>query len=485
MDTANSSVNRRRVHERITHSEDSPQNRSVDNTSANVDMDVDMSHDGVASMSMNINMNTTTTMSMDMNMSAGVEDPYELLELPPLVLVIVLGSLPAADVLRAASACKGLHALCHHNGVWKRVSKRKWLLRPSMGISKPARWRQYYAQRLAIARDGSFKWLAGKPMGDLPSKRYQHTGSAVGPIIYYIGGQELPEKRFNDIFTFNTETNEIRKIAPASGTPPRFARHSAVTINKTIYLFGGFDGVSQHFHLAAYHTDANVWSVPEVVGDVPPSRTNHAAAAINGRMYIFGGMYKDNHANNDKLVFLNDMYCLDTKASPMRWTRLMQHGDLPAPRCGHRLLALGSRLVLFGGGCGEQWDMKYSDVHVYNPATMTWTRPRISGCAPVCTFTVAFVMGVFLFVFGGQSLHDNNLTNELYVLDTVAMHWTKIIAQFQYPSPRDMASGNVVDNVMYMFGGYCGSAIDNFYMLHMDPTLGGSQRAKPTLPPGA
>jgi len=375
--------------------------------------------------------------------------------------------------------------LCQNNGVWKRVSKKRWLLKPSNGISKPARWRQYYAQRLALSREGSFKWLPGKPVGELPTKRYQHTGSAVGPMIYYIGGQELPEKRFNDIYTFNTETNEIRKIAPASGTPPRFARHSAVTIGPTVYLFGGFDGVSQHFHLAAYETESNTWGIPDVVGCVPPSRTNHAAAAIDTRMYIFGGMYKDNSGTNDKLVFLNDMYCLDTAVKPMRWTKLNQRGDVPAARCGHRLLALGSHLVLFGGGCGEQWDMKYSDVHVFNPATNTWTRPKITGQAPVCTFTVAFVLGVFLFVFGGQSLHDNNLTNDLYVLDTVSMEWGKIVAQNQYPSPRDMASGNVVDNVMHMFGGYCGSAIDNFYMLQMDPALGGPPRAKPTLPPNA
>jgi len=271
-----------------------------------------------------------------------------------------------------------------------------------------------------------------------------------------------------------------------SGSPPRFARHSAVTIGKTVYLFGGFDGISQHFHLAVYETDRNIWHVPEVVGQIPPSRTNHAAAAIDSKMYIFGGMYKDSSTNNgDKLIFLNDMYCLETESTPMRWTQVKQNGKVPAPRCGHRLLALGSKLVLFGGGCGEQWDMKYSDVHIFNPQTNTWVRPKIQGHAPVCTFTVAFVLGVFLFVFGGQSLYDNNLTNDLYILDTVSMEWNKIQAQNGSPSPRDMASGNVVENNMYMFGGYCGQAIDSLYVLQMDPILEGVKRPKNSLPPNA
>jgi len=413
------------------------------------------------------------------------EPPFQLLELPPLVLIVVLGSLPGQDVLQAGSVCRGLHALCQNNGVWKRVSKRRWALRPSLGISKPPRWGQYYAQRLALSREGSFKWLASKPTGDVPSKRYQHSGSTVGSKIYYIGGQELPEKRFDDIYTFDTETMAVARVTPASGSPPRFARHSAVTIGDTVYLFGGFDGVSQHFHLATFETHTNTWRTPTVLGDQPPSRTNHAAAALDGRMYLFGGMYKDSTGANDKLVFLNDMYTLDTTSTPLRWARVHQRGDIPPPRCGHRLMALESRLILFGGGCGEQWDLKYADVHVYNPSSNTWQRPKITGQAPVCTFTVAFVLGVFLFVFGGQSLYDNNLTNDLYVLDTVSMEWTKLVAQNPYPSPRDMASGNVVDNVMYMFGGYCGSAIDNFYMLQMDPALGGVPAKRLTLMPNA
>jgi hypothetical protein len=129
---------------------------------------------------------------------------FPLLDLPPLVLIVVLGFLPAQDVLTASSTCKGFLSLCQHNAVWKRVSKRKWSLKPSLGISRSVRWKQYYAQRIAILKDGAFKWQTIKPSGDAPSKRYQHTGSVVGTNVYYIGGQELPEKRFNDIYVLRT-----------------------------------------------------------------------------------------------------------------------------------------------------------------------------------------------------------------------------------------------------------------------------------------
>eukprot|EP00026_Physarum_polycephalum_P007327 Phypoly_transcript_07386.p1 GENE.Phypoly_transcript_07386~~Phypoly_transcript_07386.p1 ORF type:complete len:415 (+),score=66.17 Phypoly_transcript_07386:141-1385(+) len=397
-----------------------------------------------------------------------------LLDLPPLVLVVVLGSLSARDVAVASETCHGLYHLCQHNGVWKRVAKRKWGLRPSKGVLRPSRWKHYYSQKSVVLREGSFKWEQLQATGDTISKRYQHTGSAVGNDVYFIGGQELPEKRFDEIFVLHTDSMKVDKVNPTRGLPPKFARHTAVTIGEKIYSFGGFDGVSKHFHLSIFDTKTAEWTNPKPDGNNPPSRTNHSAVVIDSKMYIFGGMYKDTSAGSDKLIFLNDMYVLETKGG-LKWTKVQQKGQLPTPRCGHRMAAFGHLLVLFGGGCGEQWDSKFSDVYVFDTTANEWMKPKITGSAPVCTFTVTFAAGVFLFVFGGQSLHDNNLTNELYCLDTVSLTWTNLTTTGTKPGARDMASGNVVGPNMYMFGGYCGTAIDNLFKLHMDPEIANLQ----------
>jgi len=225
-----------------------------------------------------------------------------------------------------------------------------------------------------------------------------------------------------------------------------------------------------------------VWSDVKPTGNLPPSRTNHSAVAVGSRMFIFGGMYKDTTLGNDKLVFLNDMYMLESNSQIPMWTRVVQKGEIPSPRCGHRMVTFGSLLVLFGGGCGEQWDLKFSDVYVFDTNTFEWMKPKVTGQAPVCTFTVTFSVGVFLFVFGGQSFTDNNLTSELYCLDTVSMTWNKVVTTGERPSPRDMASGNVVGSSMYMFGGYCGTAIDNLLQLQLDPSI---IEPKTSLPPNS
>lgn len=97
-----------------------------------------------------------------------------------------------------------------------------------MGVLRPARWKQYYSQKSVVLREGSFKWeqlqvqiflffyllffifivlyfvylFVLQANGDTISKRYQHTGSAVGNDVYFIGGQELPEKRFDEMYLF-------------------------------------------------------------------------------------------------------------------------------------------------------------------------------------------------------------------------------------------------------------------------------------------
>lgn len=414
---------------------------------------------------------------MDQEMS----EPLSLMDLPPLVLVVILGNLSAKGVMSASETCHELYTLCQHNGVWKRVVKRKWGLRPSAGVLRPTRWQQYYEQKMVVHREGAFAWHELKAEGDLISKRYQHTGSAVGTDIYYIGGQELPEKRFDEVFVLHTENMKVEKVNLTQGNPPKFARHTGVPIGDKVYLFGGFDGVSQHFHLSVLDTKTHAWTNPKPLGKLPPSRTNHSAVAIGTRMYIFGGMYKDSNPGGlDKLIFLNDLHALETEGGALAWSKIPQKGDIPTPRCGHRMVAFGHLLVLFGGGCGEQWDLKFSDIYVFDTTTNVWTKPKIVGKAPVCTFTVAFSAGVFLFIFGGQSLNDNNLTNELYCLDTVSLTWSLLVPTGDKPGARDMASGNIVGSSMYMFGGYCGTAIDNLFRLQMDAGIGAPTL---TLPP--
>lgn len=109
-----------------------------------------------------------------------------------------------------------------------------------------------------------------------------------------------------------------------TGEPPSGrAGHSAVWINRKMFLYGGEAGATLPLgDLFAFDTgsflwwfiiyvarnDANIersiWSKPSYSGTPPSGRHSHASAGVGKKMYIFGGF------DGDKL--LNDLYAFDT-----------------------------------------------------------------------------------------------------------------------------------------------------------------------------
>ncbi|GAM23895.1 hypothetical protein SAMD00019534_070700, partial [Acytostelium subglobosum LB1] len=385
-----------------------------------------------------------------------------MLELPNEVTLRILSHLDPADLVAVQMVNRTLYKFCGENTIWKAICKRKWSSSPVFKRRPITSWKNYYSKKVSLLKnDNGLQWTEIKYTGEKPSPRYQHSSIAIGKHIYYIGGQELPEKRFNDIYRFDTVASKFERIQLTRGVPPKFARHAAVAIDHKIFTFGGFDGFQMHYNLCVYDTMAQTWDYVGTVGDVPVPRTNHAAAVIDRHMYVYGGMYKE--PNND-LVFLDDLMCLNTDT--LTWTKLAPTGDLPPAKCGHQLVAFDNKLLLFGGGSGYQWESKYNDIHIYDLLVNRWTKVSMKGSAPVCTFSAGFSAGPFFFVYGGQSIKDDTLTNDLFMLDTVNMSWTKIETE-NAPFPRDMGSGNLVGSNMYIFGGLRGIAMDKMHCLQM------------------
>jgi len=384
-----------------------------------------------------------------------------LLHLPHEVILEILSNLDPNDIKSIFFTNQFLSMLCKENKIWKAICKRKWNHSPIFKRKLVSNWVRYYNEKISIIENTGMYWVNVSPKGHIPSPRYQNTSSVIDQYIYYIGGQERSDLRFNDIYRFDTETQHFEKLFPLGDIPPNFARHSAAVVGKRIYTFGGFDGFRKHFALGMYDTEANIWQyIYNVTGDIPHPRTNHASCAIGQYLYIFGGMYKD---RNEALIFLNDLYQFDTLTNI--WKRLDGEGDIPPPKCGHRLFNFGGKLLLFGGGFGGNWDKKYNEIHIYEPTYNTWLKADVKGDLPVSTFAICFPMGPFLFVFGGQSMSNDCLTNDLYMLDTINMEWSKVEVSFP-PIPRDMGSGSIVGNTFYLFGGFCGVPLNSLCSLN-------------------
>ena len=74
--------------------------------------------------------------------------------------------------------------------------------------------------------------------------------------------------------------------------------HTMVPIDKALYIFGGFDGVNRYNDCYSYNTETKVWN-QVITNDMPPSpRDRHSAVVHKRSMFIFGGFDGINKTND-------------------------------------------------------------------------------------------------------------------------------------------------------------------------------------------
>jgi len=392
---------------------------------------------------------------------------YLFMSLPEEMSMHIISFLSAEDMCSLARTSRDLKRFSTENMLWRKLCKRNgWLVTRAVvhDTPRPFDYRKYFSEKTMITRPGSLKWAEqGKTSGTSPSKRFKHTATVVGQIIIFIGGQETDTKRFNEIVYYDTKSKSFSQPTIKGDKVPNFSRHTSCLVGSKIYIFGGFDGHGTNFDLATFDPYNRHWTnVPKTAqrGVPPPSRTNHAAASVGKNMYIFGG---NNNNEEGKYQVLDDLNVLDTQT--MTWSRPKTTGEAPCARSGHTLTAIGKKLYLFGGGVWnerEGWVHKFNDLYILDTETLHWTKPTSQGKIDTSTFPISFAVGRFLFIFGGGSKPHHSVTNDLYILDTATLTWSSPDSEGTKPLPRDMGTASTVGDSIYFLGGYAGGAVDFF-----------------------
>jgi len=403
---------------------------------------------------------------------------YLFMSLPEEMSMYIISFLSAEDICSLASASRDLKRFTSENMLWKKLCKRSGWRVTSSAVNETPRqfdYKKYFTEKTLISKPGCLKWGDQcKTSGTMPSKRFKHSATVVGKTIIFIGGQETDTKRFNEIVYYDTTTKTFTQAAVKGDRVPNFSRHTACLVGSKVHVFGGYDGHGSNFDLATFDPYARSWTnVPKAAqkGTPPSSRTNHAAAAVGKNMYIFGG---NNNNEAGQYQVLDDLTMLDTLT--MTWSRPKTTGTAPCARSGHTLTAIGKKLYLFGGGVWnerEGWVHKFNDLYVLDTETLHWTKPECQGKIDTSTFPISFAVGRFLFVFGGGSKPLHSVTNDLYMLDTATLTWSSPASEGTKPQPRDMGTASAVGDSVYFLGGYAGGAVEFFDKMTIScgPTL--------------
>ncbi|KAJ3103469.1 hypothetical protein HDU97_010052, partial [Phlyctochytrium planicorne] len=293
----------------------------------------------------------------------------------------------------------------------------------------------------------------------------------------YYDGQKV--QLYNDLFVYNIDKNEWRKITSPNTPGPRSSHQLILSPAGRGYLFGGeFVSPNQttFFHYKDFWSlDLTTYAWEKMdVGKKPSPRSGHRQLLWKHLIFLFGGFYD----SGNEVRYLNDLHVFDT--IECKWTELTVAEPKPTKRSGFQLVLHNDTMVLYGGYVKEvvkgqrdrgvvhndTWHMKLST----QLETLRWERQRKGGFTPdprsgspmVYCKTRAFMFGGVVDVKEDEEKIESVCTDEMFQLNidqnrfyptTFQRKKGPAHANDPLPTPRFNSMLCTVKSKIYMFGG--------------------------------
>jgi len=387
------------------------------------------------------------------NTSSNTSNPAQsqMNNLPWEIHCEIISNLASVSDLRALSeVSEYFKSLIDLPQTWKSMIQKTW------DISLPSRtdplldWRQHWREKKQL--QGTFKWTEIK--SDVhPTPRQSHTVTKVKDNIYIFGGHQLKGDdidRQNDMWVFDTKTEQYRQIESQGQSLPPLSRHRCIGEGKYIYSFGGIlQDKTKLDSLWRYNSEKNVWKQMPARGAVPAARCDPVMCAYKHLIIVYGGSLSD-------LAFPSDVHIYDTIKK--EWTRPTLTTASPSSRIGTAGVVIGSKLYIYGGGnwctTTKKYIQLFNEVWSLDLEKWTWTLEKSTGEVPSASdFLNIFPLGNHFVIEGGWF-------SSPFAYDTISGNWTKLKTD-SLINNNDSACA-VVGTSAYYFGGYF-----NQYQNHM------------------
>lgn len=199
-------------------------------------------------------------------------------------------------------------------------------------------------------------------------------------------------KAFDDIHTYDVETQEWTHIQPAgSGRPRERGGHSACLLPKSqkIFIYGGWNSATQFENFFIFDAETNEWTdLDAPSSDIP--RWSHASIMVpalpNHLLFVFGGSsdFFEEGLNRTFASLSNTAQFISIQGDlkQARWSVVQpeEPKDNPLPRENTAMVydENNNRIIVFGG-----WSNKYmNDVHELNISSITGPQYAIYDIEP-------------------------------------------------------------------------------------------------------
>ncbi|XP_008309359.1 kelch domain-containing protein 1 [Cynoglossus semilaevis] len=254
----------------------------------------------------------------------------------------------------------------------------------------------------------------------------------------------------------------------------RSGHTAVVTDDNLLYVWGGYVSVAEsevflsNTQIWVYDIQQGVWEVFYMTGEVPPPMSGICGCFLDGQLYMFGGCDMNGQTNQ--------MYCVNLTDGNYTWRKVRaKRGSVPSPRDKVSCWTYEGRIIYFGGyGHKALSDIDNSnrnfivdeaawvedvfwgwnnEVHIFDPAQTSWTRPHTCGNTPAPRAAHASATsGCKGYIFGGRVMETRK--NDIHCMDLNTMTWSEIIPVTPSPVGRSWHTLTAVsENTLFLFGG--------------------------------
>lgn len=276
--------------------------------------------------------------------------------------------------------------------------------------------------------------VINNPWSSKPSLNTPRQRLGVGVVngtLYAVGGSDSSFSPRNTVEAYNpdTDTAWTNKLSMA------VARDELAVgvVNGKLYAVGGV-GVNSTYPntVEEYNPAANSWTNK---APMPTPRRGLAVGVVNGILYAVGG-------RGSNLAYLGTVEAYDPVANT--WT---PKASMPTPRSRLAVAVVNGKLYAIGGRNDTSGAL--STVEMYDPATNTWTAKEPMPPARDVTSGVGVVNGILYVITTGTGAPSS--FDVLMVYDPITNTWTDNV---QMPTERYGLAGGVVNETLYMVGGF-------------------------------
>ncbi|KAJ3411837.1 hypothetical protein HDV05_001679 [Chytridiales sp. JEL 0842] len=233
-----------------------------------------------------------------------------------------------------------------------------------------------------------------------------------------------------------------------------------------LIMFGGehYDGQKVYCYndLYIYNIDKNEWRKISSPNSPQPRSSHQLILTPQGRGFLFGGEFVS--PNQTTFFHYKDFWCLDLKT--YAWEKL-EVGKKPSPRSGHRMVLWKTLIVLFGGFYDAGQETKYlDDLWIFDTAECKWCAVEIPEPKPtkrsgfqmaLCGDTVVLYGGYTKEVKKGQKgfqgVTHSDVWNLKMTYEFDKLRWEKRKRSGVPPTPRSGAAMVPFKGKAFMFGG--------------------------------